>query len=146
MYGSSLSFPSLRSIMSRLLKKKTPSKKKKNKPGNDTGTAKKQDNGTNEKKAPVFAGLSRDLKKRQVSGQQKAVVSAKIASGKDKNILNKAIQFLREVKVELKKVTWPSRKQTIGSTVVVIILVLIVSIFLGVIDIGLSSLVRVVLQ
>ena len=56
------------------------------------------------------------------------------------------MQFLREVKVELKKVTWPSRKQTIGSTVVVIILVLIVSLFLGVVDIGLSNLVRVVLK
>ncbi|MBF0449555.1 MAG: preprotein translocase subunit SecE [Candidatus Magnetomorum sp.] len=53
-----------------------------------------------------------------------------------------AIQFLREVKIELKKVTWPSRKQTIGSTSVVIILVIIFSIFFGVVDAGLSGLVR----
>jgi preprotein translocase subunit SecE len=57
-----------------------------------------------------------------------------------------ALQFLREVKIELRKVTWPSRKQTIGSTAVVIILVVIVSMFLGVVDVGLSSLIRVVLQ
>jgi len=56
------------------------------------------------------------------------------------------LQFLREVKIELKKVTWPSRKQAVGSTVVVIILVIIISLFLSVVDIGLSSLVRVVLQ
>ncbi len=55
-------------------------------------------------------------------------------------------QFLREVRIELRKVTWPSRKQTIGSTVVVIVLVLIISAFLGVVDFGLSSLVQVVLQ
>jgi preprotein translocase subunit SecE len=55
------------------------------------------------------------------------------------------IQFFREVKVELTKVTWPSRKQTIGSTVVVIVFVFIISLFLGVVDVGLSSLVRLIL-
>ena len=62
------------------------------------------------------------------------------------NIFGKAAQFLREVKVELKKVAWPSRKQTIGSTVVVIALVMIISIFLGAVDLGLAKLIRVVLQ
>jgi preprotein translocase subunit SecE len=64
---------------------------------------------------------------------------------KDDNLLQKSMQFLREVKIELKKVTWPTRKQTVGSTVVVIILVAIISLFLGLVDFGLSSLVRVVL-
>jgi preprotein translocase subunit SecE len=58
----------------------------------------------------------------------------------------KTTQFLREVKIELKKVTWPSRKETIGSTAVVIILVIIVSAFLGLVDMGLSSLIRLVLK
>lgn len=56
----------------------------------------------------------------------------------------KATQFLREVKIELKKVTWPSRKETMTSTGVVIILVIIVSAFLGLVDVGLSSLIRLV--
>jgi len=60
--------------------------------------------------------------------------------------LEKVMQFLREVKVELRKVTWPSRKQTVGSTVVVIVLVMIISLFLGVVDIGLSKLAQVLLQ
>lgn len=73
--------------------------------------------------------------------------TTKIASsGKIKGIIDQSIQFLREVKVELKKVAWPSRKQTIGSTAVVLILVFIISAFLGVVDMGLSSLVRLVLQ
>lgn len=63
-----------------------------------------------------------------------------------KNIFDKGLQFLREVKVELKKVTWPSRKQTMGSTIVVIILVIAISLFLGLVDIGLSSLIRLVLN
>ena len=60
--------------------------------------------------------------------------------------LAKTREFLREVKVELKKVTWPSRKETVASTAVVIILVVIISSFLGLVDMGLSSLIRFVLR
>ncbi|KPA10786.1 SecE subunit of protein translocation complex [Candidatus Magnetomorum sp. HK-1] len=56
--------------------------------------------------------------------------------------IDDSVQFLREVKIELKKVAWPSRKQTISSTSVVIVLVLIFSIFFGIVDAGLSGLVR----
>lgn len=57
----------------------------------------------------------------------------------------KATQFLREAKIEFKKVTWPSRKETLASTGVVIVLVIIISAFLGLVDMGLSSLIRLVL-
>jgi preprotein translocase subunit SecE len=67
-------------------------------------------------------------------------------SGKIQGWWGQSMQFLREVKVELKKVAWPSRKQTVGSTVVVLVLVFIISAFLGVVDMGLSSLVRLVLH
>ena len=60
-------------------------------------------------------------------------------------IVQKSMQFLREVKIELKKVTWPSRKQTMGSTVVVIVLVVVISLFLGVVDLSLSNLIRALL-
>jgi preprotein translocase subunit SecE len=62
------------------------------------------------------------------------------------NIVQKSVQFLREVKIELKKVTWPTRKQTLGSTVVVIILVMIISLFLGLVDVSLSKLMQAILQ
>jgi preprotein translocase subunit SecE len=55
------------------------------------------------------------------------------------------IQFFREVKVELSKVVWPTQKQTIGSTVVVIIFVFMIAIFLGAVDFGLSNIVRLIL-
>lgn len=54
-------------------------------------------------------------------------------------------QFFREVKTELKKVTWPSRKQTISSTGVVLVLVILVAIFLGGVDFILSWLLKQVL-
>ena len=55
-------------------------------------------------------------------------------------------QFFREAKVELKKVAWPSRKQTVGSTVVVLILVFAIAAFLGLADMVLAGIVRWVLQ
>ena len=55
-------------------------------------------------------------------------------------------QFFREVRVELKKVTWPSRKETIASTSVVLVTVVIVAFFLGMVDLGLSRLVRIFLD
>ncbi|MBF0202696.1 MAG: preprotein translocase subunit SecE [Desulfamplus sp.] len=61
------------------------------------------------------------------------------------NFFQKAVQYIREVQAELKKVTWPNKKQTAGSTVVVIILVFIIAAFLGLADVALSKLVQVVL-
>jgi len=51
-------------------------------------------------------------------------------------------QFIAEAWQELKKVTWPSRKETLGTTGVVLFLVIILSIFLGLVDFSLSRLVR----
>ncbi len=56
--------------------------------------------------------------------------------------LSMATQFLREAKMELKKVKWPTRKELLASTAMVIFLVLIVSLFLGVIDFGLIKIIK----
>ncbi|MBW2575122.1 MAG: preprotein translocase subunit SecE [Deltaproteobacteria bacterium] len=93
----------------------------------------------------MFTGSAREIKKRSSSSQTKALARTKTEPGKVKNYINQGLQFLREVKVELKKVVWPTRKQTLTSTVVVLILTMIIATFLGVVDIGLSSLVRVIL-
>lgn len=126
-----------RRTMGRLLRKKDPIKKKSGKSKDQDGASfpEENDNGS--------AGMKKTVV--QVKKAPLSVTKAAVAK-KESNFLNKAIQFLREVKIELKKVTWPSRKQTIGSTVVVIVLVMIISLFLGLVDMGLSSLVRVVFQ
>jgi preprotein translocase subunit SecE len=54
--------------------------------------------------------------------------------------------FFREVRIELKKVTWPSRKETIAATGMVIILSVLVAFFLGFLDIGLSKAVGILLK
>jgi len=61
-------------------------------------------------------------------------------------MFEKVKQFLKEVKIELKKVVWPTRKDTIASTSVVIILVFIIAIFLGLVDFGLTKIIRVILD
>ncbi|MDI6741365.1 MAG: preprotein translocase subunit SecE [Smithella sp.] len=54
-------------------------------------------------------------------------------------------QFLKDAKMELKKVTWPTPKQTLASTGVVIILVFIVSLILGIFDYVLAKAVKLIL-
>lgn len=49
--------------------------------------------------------------------------------------------FFRDVIAELRKVTWPSRRDTIRLTIMVIIVCAIVGIFLGALDLGFSELV-----
>jgi preprotein translocase subunit SecE len=65
---------------------------------------------------------------------------------KIKEFMGTAQQFFREVRVELKKVTWPTRKETIASTSVVLITVFLVAFYLGVVDLGLSRLIKIFLE
>ncbi|OGH02132.1 MAG: preprotein translocase subunit SecE [Candidatus Lambdaproteobacteria bacterium RIFOXYD1_FULL_56_27] len=54
--------------------------------------------------------------------------------------------FFAEVKGEFKKVSWPSREQTVRQTGVVLMITLIASVFLGIIDYGLSEAVKQVIR
>jgi preprotein translocase subunit SecE len=55
-------------------------------------------------------------------------------------------QFLREFRIEMKKVTWPSRKEIVASTGVVLVVVLIISFYLGAADLLLSKLLKLMLS
>jgi len=131
--------------MGRILRKKHITKRKKEKQDSDgAGSSNSEKDMSAIKK--VTESSVENLKKKQVLSFKKGVPSSKSSSKVLKNnYIEKIKQFLREVKVELKKVTWPSRKQAIGSTIVVLILVVIISFFLGLVDIGLSSLIKLVL-
>lgn len=54
------------------------------------------------------------------------------------------VQFLREARIELKKVKWPTRKELLASTAMVIFLVLIAALYLGAIDFGLIKVIKAV--
>lgn len=60
--------------------------------------------------------------------------------------MKKAIDFLKEVRAELKKVTWPTRSETISSTYLVLVMVIMVSAYLGAVDSILAWLVKRVLN
>ena len=59
--------------------------------------------------------------------------------------VQKIIQFLKDAQAELKKVTWPTPKQAMASTAVVIVLVFLVSIILGIVDFALAKIVNIIL-
>lgn len=58
--------------------------------------------------------------------------------------MNKLVQYFKDSKLELKKVVWPTQKQTINHTMLVIGFSVALALFLGVIDLGLSELVKIV--
>ncbi len=64
---------------------------------------------------------------------------------KIKLMLQKIKQFLIDAKAELKRVTWPSKKQTMASTMVVIVIVFVMAIYFGIIDFGLAKLIKFIL-
>ena len=59
-----------------------------------------------------------------------------------KQPVTRSREFLEECWAELKKVHWPSRKETQAATVVVIIGVVIVAVYLGLVDFVLSWIIR----
>ena len=59
-------------------------------------------------------------------------------------MVTKAIQFLTEVKSEVKKVTWPTKKEAMGGTAVVLVVVFIMALFLGLVDMLLSKIIGVI--
>ena len=61
-------------------------------------------------------------------------------------MFKKIKDFFREVKIELKKVVFPSREEVIGSTKVVLVLVLIIAVFLGIIDQVLSKVIHILVN
>ena len=57
-------------------------------------------------------------------------------------MLAKTKNFFDEVKLELEKVTWPARKETIATTWVVVFIVVLISFYLGACDLVLAKLLR----
>jgi preprotein translocase subunit SecE len=132
--------------MARLQRKKKPGVKKKKKQNDQENSLALSTNDAAVNKTELSTDSAKSIKIKPYSPRQKALTRTKAEPGKFKGYIDKGLQFLREVKVELKKVVWPTRKQTIGSTVVVLILVMIISVFLGLVDMGLSSVIRMVLK
>lgn len=54
-------------------------------------------------------------------------------------------EYFKEVYLETKRVTWPSRKDTLKGTYVILITVVVAAAFLGIVDITVGKLIRALL-
>ncbi len=65
---------------------------------------------------------------------------------KKEGIFDKVVRFFREVKTEITKVKWPTRRELIGSTVAVIMLSLIFALFLGIVDFVIIKILKIIIK
>jgi preprotein translocase subunit SecE len=66
----------------------------------------------------------------------------KILGSKGSSAVKDGLRFVADARNELRKVSWPTRKETTSITVVVIILVFMIGFYLAVMDWGLSEVVK----
>jgi preprotein translocase subunit SecE len=62
------------------------------------------------------------------------------------NFFKKFVNFLREAKAELSKVSWSTRRELIGASAVVIVITIIMSLFIGAVDLVLTRFLAVVMK
>jgi preprotein translocase subunit SecE len=72
------------------------------------------------------------------------VLSKQREHHRERNV-QKVKSFLESVKIELGKVTWPTRKETVATTGVVVVIIFLISIYLGACDLVLAKLMRLIL-
>ncbi len=61
-------------------------------------------------------------------------------------MIEKVTKYFNDTIQELRKVAWPSRDELIGSTIVVVVMSLLVSIFIGVVDQVLNKMVNLLVS
>lgn len=81
--------------------------------------------------------------------------AAKAGKGKDEaqasgssllGRIDSAKEFFEQSKVELKKVTWPTKQETVRTGVAVLVFSVIMALYLGVVDFALSRIVALILS
>ncbi len=66
--------------------------------------------------------------------------------GAKQNPVTRFVTYVEEARAELRKVTWPTLKETRGATFVVLGFVTVMAILLGLVDLGLSTLIQTILS
>ena len=119
-------------------KKKRPSRKK-NRSEVKAQPAQTEVSAPSEQKRPIVAAVQSPSKREPAKKESEKRVEERKSPFR---YIQVALQFLRESRSELKKVKWPTRKELLASTAMVIFLVLVISLFLGLIDFGLIKIIR----
>ncbi|MCZ0755273.1 preprotein translocase subunit SecE [Anoxybacillus sp. J5B_2022] len=60
--------------------------------------------------------------------------------------MQRVVKFFNEVAREMKRVSWPKRKELVNYTITVLATVAFMTVFFAVVDLGISSLIRFVLE
>ena len=69
----------------------------------------------------------------------------KKAKDKKPKKTNGFVKFFRDLKGEFKKIVWPSKKQIINNTLVVLAAIIVIGLFIWLVDFGLGALVKLFL-
>ncbi|HAZ27943.1 TPA: preprotein translocase subunit SecE [Candidatus Acetothermia bacterium] len=62
------------------------------------------------------------------------------------NVLTRVRDYVRSVRTEVGRVSWPSRKEVASFTVLIILLAVVLGIYLGLADIILQQILRLLLR
>mgnify|MGYP002712539576 CR=1 FL=1 len=63
-----------------------------------------------------------------------------------KSSTNGLVKFLRELKAEVKRITWPSRNEIKKSTIIVFVFCAIAAALIGIFDYGFSGLYKIIFK
>ncbi|WP_272700331.1 preprotein translocase subunit SecE [Desulfovibrio sp. Fe33] len=83
-------------------------------------------------------------KKKGKKVAEKPTAQSQAAGLKDK--LTELKEFFEESKVEIKKVVWPTRKETVATCIAVLVVSVVIALYLGVVDLALSKIVEAILS
>jgi len=73
-------------------------------------------------------------------------MAEKVKESKSKLMMKKTVKFFKEVRSELKKVVWLTRKQLANNMIAVLAICLLFGIIIWVVDFGLSKIVEITLK
>lgn len=79
-----------------------------------------------------------------MAGKQNNEVSSS-GTGGEASKFEQFRDYLVESKAEIKKVTWPTKKEARVTSIAVLVLVVVMSVFLGLVDLGLTKVVALIL-
>jgi len=64
----------------------------------------------------------------------------------NQNVFETFRDYLTESRAEIKKVTWPTKKEARVTSIAVLVLVAVMSVFLGLVDLGWTKIIELILS
>jgi preprotein translocase subunit SecE len=59
---------------------------------------------------------------------------------------NRITKYLKEVRAEIRKVTWPSRQEVLRLSTIVVIVMIVMSLFMAIVDFAFSRLMQAIIS